>query len=239
MVRRHGPALAPEPPAQFCETWNVSRESLDRLQTYANELVRWQATHNLIAASTLDEIWQRHIADALQLAPYLTDCKSNILDMGSGGGLPAIPLAIALQASGNGPQVTMVESNAKKCAFLRSASIACRIDARIINKRVESLVDSDLKRPVDAIICRALASVTELLEMTEHLPFRPQRMLFLKGQHVDAELTEATKCWNISFSKHPSQTSSDGCILEIHEAERDNRHAAPADIGQSPNSGRR
>jgi 16S rRNA (guanine527-N7)-methyltransferase len=82
------------------------------------------------------------------------------------------------------------------------------------------MTDSDVKQPVDAVIARALAPVAELLALVAEMPVRPQRMLFLKGQHVDAELTEATKCWNISFSKHPSKTAPDGCILEIHEAER-------------------
>lgn len=207
-------------PAGFAEAWNVSRESLVRLEIYAAELLRWQKTHNLIAPSTIAQFWVRHVADALQLVAHLKDARSNIVDIGSGGGIPAIPMAIALQDSTGKPLVIMVESNAKKCAFLRAAARTCGLNARIINKRIESLTDSDVERPVDAVVARALAPTSELLDLVNKMPVRPQRMLFLKGQHIDAELTEATKCWNISFSKHPSKTAADGCILEIEEAER-------------------
>lgn len=209
-------------PASFAETWNVSRESLEKLEIYAAELLRWQKTHNLIAPSTIPQFWDRHVADALQLVPYVRAARSNIVDLGSGGGVPAIPLAIVLQSPDHQPLITMVESNAKKCAFLKTASRSCGLNTRIINKRIESLTDSDVEQPVDVIVARALAPVAELLELVGKMPVRPQRMLFLKGQHIDAELTEATKCWNISFSKHPSQTAPDGCILEIKEAERVN-----------------
>ncbi|MEE4238579.1 MAG: 16S rRNA (guanine(527)-N(7))-methyltransferase RsmG [Anderseniella sp.] len=215
---RQPPGL--KPPAGFAERWNVSRESLEKLELYVGELMRWQQTHNLIAKTAETGFWNRHVVDALQLAPLLADAECNIIDIGSGGGIPAIPLAIQLQDRRHGPTVTMVESNAKKAAFLRTASRLCGIDVRIINKRIESMTDSDVKQPVDAVIARALAPVAELLALVAEMPVRPQRMLFLKGQHVDAELTEATKCWNISFSKHPSKTSPDGCILEINEAER-------------------
>lgn len=214
------PDADPRPPAGFAERWNVSRESLARLELYASELLKWQRTHNLIAKSAKAELWDRHIADALQLTPFLSTASSNIVDIGSGGGIPAVPLAVLLQERPNGPILTMVESNAKKAAFLRTASRLCGIDVRIINKRIESINDSDVKQPVDAIIARALAPVSELLDLVAAMPVRPQRMLFLKGQHVDAELTKATKCWNISFSKHPSKIAPEGCILEINEAER-------------------
>jgi hypothetical protein len=118
--------------------------------------------------------------------------------------------------------ITMVESNAKKCAFLRHVSRLCEMNTRIANKRIESLTDSDVERPMNVLTARALAPVAKLLDLVEKIPVRPQRMLFLKGQHVDVELTEATKCWNISFSKHPSKLSADGCILDISEAERVN-----------------
>jgi 16S rRNA (guanine527-N7)-methyltransferase len=218
---------APNMPPDLAECWNVSRESQDKLNLYAAELVKWQATHNLISPATIPEIWTRHIADGLQLADLIEPGTTHIMDIGSGGGLPAIPLAICLQDRGHtGVQVTMVESNAKKCAFLRHVSRLCKIDTRIANKRIESLTDSDVERPLNVLVARALAPLAKLLALSETLPVRPQRMLFLKGQHVDVELTEATKCWNISFSKHPSRLTADGCILDISEAERVNPTAS-------------
>lgn len=226
MGRRRTPDQVPACPEGFAERWNVSRESQARLTRFVSELCRWQRTHNLVASSTLEEIWTRHVADGLQLARFIEPADGHILDLGSGGGLPAIPLAIALADRNTPHQVTMVESNGKKSAFLAAAARLCKIDTRIINARIESLTDSDVERPVSVLTARALASLPDLLEISARLPFRPQRMLFLKGQHIDAELTEATKCWNISFSKHQSETSPDGCILEIREAERDQSPAS-------------
>ena len=221
MERRSATVQAPVCPEGFAERWNVSRESQTKLMLFVTELGRWQGTHNLVAPSSLDVIWTRHVADGLQLARYIQSTDHHILDIGSGGGLPAIPLAIALTDRSTPHQITLVESNGKKAAFLRAVSRLCKIDTRIINARIESLTDSDVERSISVVTARALAPLTDLLELCAGLPFRPQRMLFLKGQHIDAELTEATKCWNISFSKHPSETSSDGCILEVREAERD------------------
>jgi 16S rRNA (guanine527-N7)-methyltransferase len=227
MGRRSTTNQAPACPEGFADRWNVSRESQAKLTQFVSELCRWQRTHNLVASSTLDEIWVRHIADGLQLARYILSTDAHILDLGSGGGLPAIPLAIALADRPTNHKITMVESNGKKSAFLAAAARLCKINTRIINARIESLTDSDVERPVSVLTARALASLPDLLEMSASLPVRPQRMLFLKGQHIDVELTAATKCWNISFSKHHSETCVDGCILEIREAERDQSTALP------------
>jgi 16S rRNA (guanine527-N7)-methyltransferase len=223
MARQSQSISLPEMPEDFARCWNVSRESQAKLNQYATELLRWQATHNLISPGTIPEIWTRHIADGLQLADLIQPGTRHVLDIGSGGGLPAIPLAIVLEERWPSEVlITMVESNTKKCAFLRHVSRLCELNTRIANKRIESVTDSDVERPIDVLTARALAPVATLLDLVEKIPVRPQRMLFLKGQHVDVELTEATKCWNISFSKHPSKLSADGCILDISEAERVN-----------------
>jgi 16S rRNA (guanine527-N7)-methyltransferase len=207
-------------PEMIRNYFDVSRESLETLTIFAQQLVTWQSKINLIANSTIEQVWHRHICDGLQLHEYLTGDERLIVDLGSGAGIPAIPLAVILKEHNPDARVIMIESNAKKAAFLRHVTRVCKIDTRIINARVESAKDSDLQRSIDVCTARALAPLPKLLDLTAQLPVRPQRMLFLKGQDVDAELTQATKCWKTSFSKHPSRTLKDGCILEIHEAER-------------------
>ena len=128
-----------------------------------------------------------------------------------------------------GAQVVMIESNAKKAAFLKQVSRLCSLNTRIINARVELLGKSDLQQVVDMCVARALAPLPGLLELTAPLPVHPQRLLFLQGQDVDVELTEATKCWNISFCKHSSRTQQNGCILEIHEAKRVSENTTASD----------
>ena len=216
-------------PDDLPEIFDVSRESLDKLRIYVAELLHWQARINLIAPSTIDQVWHRHICDGLQLCDHLSGNESLIVDIGSGAGIPGIPLAIWLAGTSSAAEVVMIEANAKKAAFLRHVSRVCSLNTRIINARVELLGKSDLQQAVDVCVARALAPLPGLLELTAQLPVHPQRMLFLKGQDVDAELTEATKCWNISVCKHSSRTQKDGCILEIHEAERVSKNTKASD----------
>jgi 16S rRNA (guanine527-N7)-methyltransferase len=216
-------------PDDVPDLFNVSRESLEKLRAYVAELLYWQARINLIAPSTIDRVWHRHICDGLQLCDYLSGDEKLIVDIGSGAGIPAIPLAIWLAEKNTAAEVVMIESNARKAAFLREVSRVCSLNTRIINARVELLGKSDLQQVVDVCVARALAPLPGLLELTAQLPVHPQRMLFLKGQDVDAELTEATKCWNISFCKHSSRTQQNGCILEIHEAERVSENTTASD----------
>jgi len=218
--------ITPDELPEFC---NVSRESLEKLRAYVTELLHWQASINLISPTTVGKVWHRHVCDGLQLADYLSGKENQIVDIGSGAGIPGIPLAIWLEEHNPGAEVVLIESNSKKAAFLRHASRVCKLTTRIINTRVELLGKSELQQAADVCVARALAPLPTLLDLTAKLPFRPQRMLFLKGQDVDAELTEATKCWNISFSKHSSRTQQNGCILEINEAERVSKNNTASD----------
>jgi 16S rRNA (guanine527-N7)-methyltransferase len=210
-------SVGPETLARY---FDVSRESLEKLEIYVAELLRWQKRINLIASSTISTVWHRHVCDGLQLADFIENTDDSIVDLGAGCGIPGIPVAIAMQDRGGPPPLVMIESNARKCAFLRHVSALCEINTRIINARVESVNDSALQRSLDIVIARGLAPLAELLELVEKLPRHPQRMLFLKGQDVDVELTEATKCWNIAFRIHQSRTRTNGCVLEIYEARR-------------------
>lgn len=207
--------------------FNVSRESIDKLKLYVDELLRWQSHINLISSSTIPEIWHRHICDGLQMAAHIKPTDRNIVDLGSGAGIPAIPLAIALQGAGYGARVIMIESNAKKASFLSQVIRMCKLDSRIILNRIESADSLELNQIVDVCTARALAPLSKLIDLSSKLPLHPQRMLFLKGQDVDVELTQATKCWNISFIKHSSRTQKTGCILEIKEVERVNTGTLP------------
>jgi len=216
-------------PDDLPDIFNVSRESLEKLRAYVAELLHWQASINLISPSTINQVWHRHICDGLQLCDHLSGTETLVVDIGSGAGIPGVPLAIWLAEKNPAAEVVMIESNAKKVAFLKQVSRVCGLNTRIINARVELLGKSDLQQVVDVCMARALAPLPGLLELTAQLPVHPQRMLFLKGQDVDVELTEATKCWNISFCKHSSRTLQDGCILEIHEAERVSKNTKASD----------
>jgi 16S rRNA (guanine527-N7)-methyltransferase len=191
---------------------SVSRETQIRLEKFVALLLTWQRRINLIAASTIPQIWTRHIADSLQLLPLAPTAKVWV-DFGSGGGFPGIPIACALAGQG-GAMVHLVESNGKKAAFLREAVQALDLPAQVHHMRAEKFGDS-WQEQADAVTARALASLKTLCDQAFPLIARGAAGLFPKGQDVEAELTEAAKCWTIQSAKVPSKTSLEGCIVVI------------------------
>jgi 16S rRNA (guanine527-N7)-methyltransferase len=190
----------------------VSHETEKRLDIFVALLVEWQQRQNLIASSTIPQIWIRHVADSLQLLPLAPEAKT-WADFGSGGGFPGIPLACAL-AEKPGTMVHLVESVGKKATFLREAIKATGVAATVHQTRVENFVESCGEK-IDVVTARALAPLKTLCGQTLPLIAKGAIGLFLKGQDVDAELTEAAKYWTINVTKVPSVTSPDGQILVV------------------------
>ena len=195
----------------------VSRETAARLDRYVDLLVEWQAKTNLIAPSTLPQLWTRHISDSLQLLDLGPSAKT-WLDFGSGGGFPGVVLACAM-AEHPGASVQLVERNAKKAAFLREALRVTGAAGTVILADIGDYVDS-LQTPIDCVTARAVAPLHMLLGYAEPLVRRGAKALFLKGQDVESELTEATKYWNIEPNLHSSRTGGHGWIVELNAIER-------------------
>lgn len=195
----------------------VSRETAARLDRYVDLLVKWQAKTNLIAPSTLPQLWTRHISDSLQLLDLAPSAKT-WLDFGSGGGFPGVVLACAM-AEHPGASVQLVERNAKKAAFLREALRVTGAAGTVILADIGDYVDS-LQTPIDCVTARAVAPLHMLLGYAEPLIRRGAKALFLKGQDVESELTEATKYWNIEPNLHSSRTGGHGWIVELNAIER-------------------
>jgi 16S rRNA (guanine527-N7)-methyltransferase len=190
----------------------VSDDALARLDKFAALLTGWQRRINLIAPSTVPHIWTRHIADSLQLLPLAPDAKTWI-DLGSGGGFPGIPIACAL-AQTPGAQVHLVESNGKKVAFLREAVRITGVPATVHAERIENFGDS-FGGKSDVVTARALAPLKLLCDQALPLLANGAIGLFLKGQDVEAELTEAAKYWTVEAEQKPSVTSRGGVIVRV------------------------
>lgn len=191
----------------------VSRETLRRLDRYVEALLSWREKTNLFALSTLPHLWTRHIADSLQLLDLAPDARIWV-DLGSGAGFPGLAIACAL-AETPGAEVHLVESTGKKTAFLREAVTAIGVPAVVHTERIEKFVDSFGGRP-DVVTARALAPLKTILDQSVKL-LKPGTLgLFPKGQDVDAELTEATKYWNIKVNLAPSRTDSKARVVVLH-----------------------
>lgn len=197
------------------DRFGVSRESAERLDLYVSLLLTWQARINLIGPSTSEDIWTRHVGDALQLLPLLPDSVERLADLGSGAGIPGLILAIARPVEAH-----LFESNLKKGAFLREAARQTAALAHVHSTRIEAAAPVAQRLKVGAVTARALAPLPKLLDYAQ--PFLENGAIgyFHKGQDVDAELTDATKSWKIQVEKHPSLTDSRGVILVVKEAHR-------------------
>ena len=197
----------------------VSRETLARLDEFAALLLRWQKAVQLVAPSTLPKLWTRHIADSLQIVELAPGAKRWI-DLGSGGGFPGLVVAIAL-AETPGVIVHLIESDARKAAFLREAVRITGAPAKVHAERVESVAER-FAGDVEIVTARALAPLAKLLELATPMLSGGARGVFLKGQDVDNELTQAAKSWNIAAETFPSRTDPRGRILIIERAVRQN-----------------
>jgi 16S rRNA (guanine527-N7)-methyltransferase len=200
----------------------VSRETEARLERYLDLLRQWQAKTNLVAPSTLSNLWTRHVSDSLQLLTIAPSAKVWV-DLGSGGGFPGVVLACAL-ADSPGSMIHLVERNAKKAAFLREALRITQSPGTLHLADIGDCVDR-ITGPVDCVTARAVASLHQLIGFAEPLVKRGAKALFLKGQDVEAELTEATKYWNIKQRLHSSHTGGHGWIVELDQIERHNPSA--------------
>jgi 16S rRNA (guanine527-N7)-methyltransferase len=194
---------------------NVSRETFEKLELLERELRRWQGIKNLVGPATIDQIWERHIVDSLQLLDLAPDAKTWI-DLGSGAGFPGLVLAIA--GAERGLKVHLVESNSRKCAFLRQIARLTGSAVTIHEARLETVILGFVGK-ADVVSARALAALDQLLDWTAPLLKARTIGLFPKGRDVETELTEARKKWTFEAETLPSSTDSSARILRITSIE--------------------
>ena len=192
----------------------VSRETEERLDRYVELLLNWQSKINLLSSSTLPELWTRHVADSLQLIPLAPQARI-WADLGSGGGFPGLPIALAGEA---GTRVHLIESNGKKAAFLREAVRVTGARAVVHQERAEKFGES-CAETVHVVTARAVAPLKTLCDQAFPLVRRGAIGMFPKGQDVDVELTHAAKYWRLDAFKVPSKTSPAGSIVVVRSLE--------------------
>jgi len=195
----------------FCSYQNVSRETYDKLRIYEKTLIKWQGSINLISKSTINDIWVRHFLDSAQLFPITKDIEGNIFDFGSGAGFPGLILSIMGHKN-----ITLVESDQKKCTFLREVARLSETDVSILHSRIENLEF----RKVDLVVSRALASLSKLISYVESFVIKSPsnkkvwpKMLFLKGKSYKNEILELKRYKDLFFDEYPSLTDEQGKII--------------------------
>lgn len=202
------PGREPLGPDAFARIIAVSRETMDRLKAYVDLLVRWNQRINLVGRNTIGDVWRRHILDSAQLYAYISPHARILVDLGSGAGLPGLVLGIL-----GVPELHLVESDNRKVAFLREALRITGTKANIHATRIDRV------KPMvaDTVTARALAPVSELLEISERFRGPGTRCLFLKGAGVETELTAAAEAWKMRLTRFPSVSDPSGCILQLED----------------------
>jgi 16S rRNA (guanine527-N7)-methyltransferase len=198
---KHDPLEAP----------SVSRETSDRLATYAALLLKWNQRINLVSRQTETELWERHFEDALQLIPLIPTGVMRGIDFGSGAGFPGLVLAIA-----TGVAFDLIESDLRKAAFLREVAAETGAPVRVHAVRIEAAAIP----PARLITARALAPLTKLLPMIAPFLLQDGVALLPKGTGVDEELTAAQPHWHMKIARHASVTDPNGVILRLTEVHR-------------------
>lgn len=191
---------------------DVSRETLARLEALVALLVRWQRIKNLVAPSTLDTVWQRHVLDSLQIVRLAPDARRWV-DLGSGAGFPGLVVAAAL-ADTDGAIVHLVEANGRKAAFLRSAARELGLPVSVHPDRIEA-VAAKLGTDFDVVTARALASLPKLLGLMQPLMGPETHALLHKGADFAAEVAEARTGFGFDLVEHESLSDPAGRILDI------------------------
>jgi 16S rRNA (guanine527-N7)-methyltransferase len=203
--------------AQTLDPESVSRETWDRLDRYVALLLERQQVMNLVAPSTLPQLWTRHVADSLQLLP-LAPAARTWIDFGSGAGFPGMVIACAL-AEIAGAAVHLVDGTKKKAAFLSDVARDLALPVTVHPERMEDFARTN-RVSFDVVTARAVAPLSKLLDYANPLLKKGTVGLFPKGQDVAAELTEAAKSWKIEAELVPSKTDPQGRIVLVRHATR-------------------
>ena len=193
--------------------YDVSRETFDKFLTFAALIEKWTKSINLIAGSTANDIFQRHIWDSVQVfQPF----SGKWVDMGSGGGFPGVVIAILTQSQSLTGEVVLIESDQRKATFLRTCARQLDVPITVIANRIERVEPQDAK----IVSARALSRLTNLFDLSAQHLSADGMAIFQKGSRWRLEINEARKDWLFSYEAVPSKTDKDAAILKIKDIQR-------------------
>ncbi len=201
-------AIAPYEAFFSRELGSVGRD----LESYANLLRKWQTVQNLVSRETLEQVWTRHFADSLQILALTSGEDQTFLDLGSGGGFPALPLAIA--SKGSDRRFVLIEPTSRKVSFLRTVARELGLNVAVFGRRSDQ-VDSRETGVPDVITSRALAGLPQLCRWMAPFFGPKTRAILHKGREHVEELAESGAHWHHDVLIKPSDTDPGGVILAI------------------------
>ena len=191
----------------------LNKTQVDKIDFYLSSIIEHNKHTNLVGKSTIENIWDRHVLDCLQLTKHIINKKLKILDMGTGAGLPGVLFSIIGYQN-----VLMIDSVKKKTDFVRKIIKELSLTAKIQNKRIEKSPTSQH----DIIVSRALAPLVKLLTYARMYSNKNTTSLFLKGRNASSEIDMASKVYFFEFEKIKSLSSDEGCVLKINNIRNKN-----------------
>lgn len=194
---------------------DVSRETFEKLKTYQALVERWSPKINLVSRGDFSQIWERHIADSVQVYTVAPE-GAHWVDLGSGGGFPGIVCAIL--SSGEEPErhFTLVDSDQRKCVFLRTVARELNLDVEVLSERIEEIAPMD----ADILSARALGDLDNLLGFASRHLRAGGVAIFPKGRRWKEEDVSARNTWSYMLDPVKSNTNPDATILKITELSR-------------------
>jgi 16S rRNA (guanine527-N7)-methyltransferase len=198
------------------EQRSVSRETRQRLDIFVGLLQRWGSKINLVSRPDLDAPWHRHVADSIQFFDVAPPFARTWVDLGSGGGFPGLIVAILAADERPDLSVTLIDSDQRKCAFLRQAATETGVRVNVLADRIEHVPPC----AADVVSARALAPLPALLGLVERHLAAGGKALLAKGAAHEGELAAALENWRFSFQKHTSVTDPESVILVIGDLAR-------------------
>lgn len=193
--------------AQF----DVSRETLERLEVFEQVIRKWNPKINLVSKNSLNDLWSRHILDSIQVFRCAPENIRHWVDIGSGGGFPGVIVGILCADESPETKVTLIESDQRKCAFLRNAARECGVSIQVVSGRIEAVEPQD----ADVLSARALADLSDLLAFSERHLSENGLAIFPKGETWKKEVDNSQAQWSFDLETVKSQTEPSAVILKI------------------------
>ena len=198
----------------FSRFTQVSRETITSLKKYEELLIKRNNTLNLIAKSTVNQIWARHFLDSSQVIDFIEKNEHSILDLGSGAGFPGLILAILAKDRGISLKVKLIEKSPKKVSFLKDVIKNLNLNVEVLNFNV---LEHERKIQSDLIVARAFKPLKIILEYLGKNTHKWKKTFLFLGKTGQDELLQASKIWDIKYKQRMSITSSDSIVIEINK----------------------
>ena len=195
----------------------VSRETIISLKKYEDLLVKANKSLNLVGNSTINQIWIRHFLDSVQVIDFVDKNDQNLVDLGSGAGLPGLVLAIAAKDRKLTFKVKLIEKSPKKVKFLKDTVRALNLNVEVLQ---QNILDEQIKFFEDVFVARAFKPLKTILQLIHNKANNWKKIIIFLGKTGKNELLQASKSWDIEYKQRVSVTSNDSIVIEINKLKK-------------------